>query len=602
MRYPNLSSEPKLSIDIETKDPGLKDLGPSNYRADKGYILGVAIGTDRHQEYYNYSQEHDRQYIKDVMALPNTKLGHSLIYDVDWLESEGIKVNGNLYDIMIAEALVDNTKDSYNLESIAEDYLGEQKDTSQVEQALAVLSIKPTKKRPIQDYLWLLSHDIVRDYALQDIRIPLKVFNKQHKTMENLGLLDLFDMESKLIRVLLYMRKIGVPYSTSLSQEASNDMQAILVESNRLLKNNYGDPNPNSGKEIAYHFYKLGIDHPYTDSGNPSITREFLESLVEEQGLEHYSVADFLPLLILNARRLGKSERDYIAGIREKYLCEDSETIRCTFHQTRDADNFGTVSGRFSCSKPNLQQISSKERDTFIGGHCRRAFTPYPNHKWVKVDYSQIEYRILAHYAKGAGAREVRERYNNDPLTDYHSYIVDLTGLKRPIAKNLNFGLAFGMGIKKLMRLYGWDEYKARDILSIYHGEAPFVKATMKDVRDVAVSRGYVKTILGRRAILSDERKAYIMFNRVIQGSGADLMKKAMIDIFESGLLDEKAHMHLTVHDELDFSILNDNSLVGIVKEIKHIMESALTLRVPIIAEASIGDNWGDVEKMELVA
>ena len=181
--------------------------------------------------------------------------------------------------------------------------------------------------------------------------------------MDSMSLLDLYAMESKLIRVLLYMRKIGVPYNTELSQESSADMQRILVESNKLLKDNYGDPNPNSAKEIAYLLYKQRIDHPYTDKGNPSITREFLEHLVEEKGLEHFAVADFLPLLILNARRLGKSERDYIAGIRENYLCKDGETVRCTYHQTRDANNFGTVSGRFSCSKPNLQQITSKERD-----------------------------------------------------------------------------------------------------------------------------------------------------------------------------------------------------------------------------------------------
>ena len=418
------------------------------------------------------------------------------------------------------------------------------------------------------------------------------------RIMETMKLMDLFYLECDLLRVLLYMRHLGVQYDTEISELCSNEMLNILDRSKGLLQSNYGNPNVNSARDLAYLFDKYSIEYPLTDKGNPSITRDLLENLVEEQGYEHYSIHDYLPLLILNTKRITKSERDYLTGIRENYLSADDSTIRCTFHQVRDANNFGTVSGRFSCSKPNLQQITSKERDSFIGGLCRRPFVPLPDHDWVKIDYSQIEYRFMAHYASGPGSKEIRDNYNIDPDTDYHHYIQDLTGLARPIAKNLNFGIAFGMGVNKMRKIYGWDEYKAYETLNTYHENAPFVKYSMNDVGRVAKSRGYIKTILGRVSQLPDKEKTYIMFNRLIQGSAADLLKKTMVDIYKSGILYD-CPLHLTVHDELDFSIPRTDKRDEYIKEIQHMMETAIPLKVPVKAEVSIGENWGDVEKYD---
>ena len=597
MRYPNLESAPIISVDIETYDPELSTKGPSNYRKPKGHILGVAIDVGDFAEYYDYSNEHDRQYIKDVMALPAPKIGHSLLYDVDWLQSEGIGVNGKLIDVMIAEALINNEKESYALDSIGRDYLQQTKEDTEIILALNKLGITPTKSRPAQNYLHMLDHDTVRPYALQDVHIPLGAWPRMERLLEHHSLDKLFDLESELIRVLLYMRQIGVPYDIDVSQQCTDKINEIYLDTKRRLKEDYGGVNVNSPQQVAYIFDKVGISYPYTEKGNPSFTREYLEQLIEQEELEHYSNVDYFPSLVYNARRLGKSERDYISGIRDNFLCADQKTIRCSFHQTRDANNFGTVSGRFSSSKPNLQQITSAERDDFLGGLCRRPFIPLPEHDWVKIDYSQIEYRFMAHYAKGPGSSEIRRSYNDDPDTDYHKYIVDLTGLDRPVAKNFNFGLAFGMGIGKMRRIYGWDEYKAYEMQETYHDNVPFVKFTMNDVGNVAKRRGYIKTILGRIAKLPDKRKAYVMFNRLIQGSAADLIKRAMVDIYKSGLLNYVS-MHLTVHDENDFSIPKGAKQTELISELKHMMETAIPLRVPVIAEASIGPNWGDVEKI----
>ena len=595
-RYPNYSHADIIAIDIETREHDFLVLGPSNYRKPKGHILGVAIAFGDHAEYYNVFDPNDKAYIRHALAIDIPKIGHNILYDVDWLESEGFTVNGRLIDTMIAEALIDNNKASYSLDSIAKEYLQETKEDTEIIRWLDENGIKPTKSKPAQDYLHLIPHDIVRSYALQDVGIVLNSWPTMSSYIKKLGLEKVFDLECELLRVLLYMRKTGVRYDTSVSKECSTQVNQILTQNNKILRDKYGSLNVNSGRDLAYLFDIFGIPYPQTDKGNPSITRDLLEHLVEEKELEHYTVHDYLPLLILNAKRLGKSERDYISGIRDKYICEDGETIRCTFHPTRDDSNFGTVSGRFSSSKPNLQQITSKERDSFIGGLCRRPFVPLPDHDWVKIDYSQIEYRFMAHYAKGQGSKEVRENYNLDPNADYHQYIQDLTGLPRPIAKNLNFGIAFGMGISKMRKLYGWSEYKAQEVLDTYHNGAPYVKHTMYDVARVAKQRGSIRTIYGRLAQLPDKNKAYVMFNRLIQGSAADLLKKAMVDIYKSGILDD-VHLHLTVHDELDFSIPKGEEQDDTILALKYMMQDALTLRVPVVAEVSKGPNWGDVEK-----
>ena len=522
------------------------------------------------------------------------------MYDMGWLESDGIDVKGSIFDTMVAEALIDNTRESYALEVVAQDYLAEMKDDAELIVALNAMGITPTKKKPVQDYLWMLPHETVASYAIQDAKVPLKAHYKQHRIMETMGVDKLFyDVEMKLLRCLLEMRKIGCPYSVEQSHASSIEAKDILDRSNKMMLSNYGNINPNSAREIAYWFDKLDIAYPMTAKGNPSIKREYLEHLIESEGLEKLSVHDYLPLLILNARRLGKSEKDYIESIRDNFLCSDGR-IRCSFHQTR-GEEYGTVSGRFSCSHPNLQQITSAERDSFIGGLCRRAFVPFDGCDWLKIDMSQIEYRLMAHYAKGPGSKEIRAAYNNDPNTDYHSYIVDLTGLIRPIAKNLNFGIAYGMGVKKMMAIYGWSEYKCYEILDTYHGNAPFIKYTMGDVERVAKQRGRIKTILGRQSQLNDANKAYVMFNRLIQGSAADQMKKTMVDLFDSGLM-QYMYPHLTVHDEMDFSIPKGSKQMEHIRAAVEIMENSVKLRVPVIAEASIGPNWGDVEKTKVAA
>jgi len=229
---------------------------------------------------------------------------------------------------------------------------------------------------------------------------------------------------------------------------------------------------------------------------------------------------------------------------------------------------------------------------------AREPFVPLPGHKWMKIDYSQIEYRFTAHFALGEGSDAVRAKYNDDPNTDYHQIIIDLTGLKRRFAKNLNFGVAYGMGARHMADYFQWELQYCYDILDIYHSRAPYIKTTSDKVQQIALRRGYIKTFLNRRSHLVDKKKAYTMFCRLTQGSAADLMKKAMVDTYEAGVYDVLP-LHLTVHDELDTSVPPTMEGVEAVLELQHIMENCITLDVPIIADIEFGNSWAHKKQPE---
>jgi DNA polymerase-1 len=258
----------------------------------------------------------------------------------------------------------------------------------------------------------------------------------------------------------------------------------------------------------------------------------------------------------------------------------------------------GTRSGRFSSTNPNLQQQPAKGVDEYWGQICREDFVPDKGCWWGKIDYSQIEYRFMAHFARGPGSDELRAAYNTNADQDYHQFIMNLTGLKRRYAKNLNFGIAFGMGATHMAELFGWTLDYCYEVLNIYHSKAPYVKATIQDVERTARRRGYIKTFLKRRSHLIDPSKAYTMYCRLVQGSAADLLKKAMHDCYTAGIFDVLPP-HVTVHDELGVSVPKTHAGISAFREMQHIMETCLIIKVPIKAEAEIGSNWANIKEFE---
>jgi DNA polymerase I-like protein with 3'-5' exonuclease and polymerase domains len=271
--------------------------------------------------------------------------------------------------------------------------------------------------------------------------------------------------------------------------------------------------------------------------------------------------------------------------------------------------------GRFSSANPNLQQVPSKTvlfADTpdelKLYTLCREIIIPDEGMLMGKADYSGQENRLMAHFAVGNGADEIRRKYNEIPDLDFHKYIGEVSGLYeeygedvgRKYAKNCSFGLGYGMQLQTMMETFGWNREEAERITMLYHDGAPFVRATMDKVSDVIVKRGYIKTLAGRHCRLrayngrTDTRSAYKGFNKLIQGSAADMTKKAVVMLDEKGILDIFP-LYLLVHDEIDFGIPRTEAAIRRLPEIREVMENTFPLSVPIRADPEVGVDWGHV-------
>lgn len=586
-KYPDLMESKIISFDIETYDPNLIKKGTGVYRED-GYILGVSIANDQgFSEYYNLCHEgieNDRKvknlnYLTEVLGNHCPKLAVNALYDLDWLENGyDIKINGKWNDIQIAEPLLDEYRKSYSLDALAEKYLGRHKYKTEIDEFCENNKLRGDSRR----HLYLMPYELVKKYAIEDVLLPLKIFTLQLEEMKKQNLIELYDMEMRLFPLLLQMRKTGVRINTTLLEEQTAKIGKEIEDLKEKIYTNWGEFNHNSSIQIAKVFENLGLECGKTEKGNPSADKKFLAGCRDEIAKD-----------ILEIRHKEKVYGTFLTNSFSNMLVGDR--IHCTYFPMK-SDKYGTKSGRFSSATPNLQQIPSDKNDP-ISRLCRELFISEDGHYWGKIDYSQVEYRLIAHYAQGPKSEEVRRQYNENPDTDYHQLIMDWTNTERKDAKRLNFGMAYAMGVNTCIDMFGWPREKAQQLIDRYHSVVPFVRFTRNNVGRVAKGRGYIRTILGRRARLSqlmrETRKEYTMFNRLIQGSAADIMKKAMVDCYESGIFDT-LKPHLTVHDELDVSIPKTKEGIEAFTEMKRLMENTVNLRVPLVADAEIGFNWSD--------
>jgi DNA polymerase I-like protein with 3'-5' exonuclease and polymerase domains len=623
--FPNLSGADVLAVDVETKDPDLRERGPGVRRG--AHIVGLAVGTGdarwyfpmRHEVGAEWNMDPDAvmAWARDTLACPMPKVGANLLYDADFLSAEGVTLAGEWWDVQIAEPLLDENRPSYSLDILGWQYLREGKRSS----ALSDWVEQAYRNNNYREEIWRTSPLLVGPYAEGDVELPMRILEKQVALLEEQELMDLWRIETGLLPMLLAMRQQGVRIDPVRRQVLDDRMTVELgTEQARLNKMAGGPINVNASTDLARLFDKIGEAYPRTPkTGAPSFTKGWLAQHPHEAAAA-----------IVSVRRLMKLRDTFVRGYASLAI---NDRLHCMFHPLRTDEN-GAVSGRFASSNPNLQNIPV--RDPLWGPLIRAMFIPEEGCEWIRHDWSQIEYRFLAHFGIGANAREVRRMYQTDPNTDFHEMVVGLTGLDRRSAKNVNFGLVYGMGVPLLASTLGLSRQEAEEtVFSVYHERVPFVKDTYNHASSLATSRGYVRTILGRRArfdywqprdwndtvengtweedgssaILGlgaararwgedmQLRRAFThkALNRVLQGSSADLMKKAMLLMWKSGIYKVLAAPHLTVHDELDHSMQKgDPQAEEAIAEVKRIMETAISIRVPVIADEERGPSWGE--------
>lgn len=612
--FPDLSRAKYIGLDSETKDPFIKTLGAGYIRHD-GYPVGVSIATlDGFRAYYPIAHEdggnvEDRgqviRYLRDQLRGDQPKVGAYIGYDLGWLRTLGVHVGGKKIDVAINEALIDENYYSYSLDSIAMRHLGLHKEEPLLQEAAIKYGVK--NEKDIKANLWRFHSQYVGPYAETDAELPIQVFEKQLEILKEQDLMRVFDLECGLIDLLLEMKFRGVPVDLEGAEKAIKQLEVKEYDTQKEVNKLAGMVvDVWSNKSIMAACEKLNVPFVTTEKNNPSFTAEWLDGMAES-----------IPLfgLIHKARKYNRSQTFITNSIINASV---NGRIHCDFNQTK-SDDKGTGTGRFSSSNPNLQQVPARDKE--MAPIIRGLFIPEPGERWCKWDYSQQEPRTTVHFAylrSFKGADVARNRYIEDPDTDYHQFIADLCSIERRPAKDINLGLAYGMGIGKMSRKLGKTLEETQEYFEIYHKNVPFVKLLSEECMRVANVRGYIKTILGRRrhfdlwvrgykstplryeeAVLQyglplKRFATYRALNSIIQGSCGDMMKLAMLTAYqEHGLVP-----YLTVHDELDDSVKDANDeKINLVQDV---MNNAVKLEVPLKVDVECGINWGHLDKIKI--
>ncbi len=561
-----------MSIDIETHDPNLLKKGPGEIRRD-GYILGVGIQEKGKRAQY-LDPIMDRERIENMLSDPCPKVAHNAAYDIPWLEASGFPVAGKVHDTMIIAALLDEHSPSFSLDSCAHKYLGEAKGDDEIRQ----YAESKGWKGPPQSHLAKMPRSLVGRYCKMDVDQTLRILDATLPLIEEQNLREIYEIEIGLFPLMRLMRRSGIAVDLGALSALKSDLQLVRAQQLADLIENYGEFNIRSGKQIAGVLDASGIGYGLTAKGNPKLGKAELARI---PGIGE---------AILSVREISTLLDNFVDGAFPEFMVEGR--LHPQFLQTK-RDEGGTVSGRFSARHPNLQQAPA--RHPVYGSKIRGLFIPDEGRVLLALDYDGIESRLFAHFAVHGEA--IRRAYNEDPELDYHQAVADMAGIERPPAKTINFAALYGAGVKKIAEQLGRGQAEGAAILAQYHSKFPAVKATMRAVEMEVRRKGYIETIGGRRARITPAMRVkgqyYLFLNRLIQGSAADLLKKAMYEAWKAGVF-ETITPQLLVHDEVVGSVEKGKEGDQAVDELKHIMETAYEFSVPIRVSGGRGKNWAE--------
>ena len=599
--YPDLRKYDEIAIDLETRDPDLKSKG-SGAIIGNGEVVGIAVAVPGRKFYFpiahgsgpNMDRKRTLNWFQDILNSDAIKIFHNAMYDVCWIRSMGLKINGQIVDTMIAASLIDENRFRFDLNSLSWDYLGHGKNESALNEEAKSRGLDPKAD------MWQLPAMYVGSYAEKDAELTLELWQIFKKELLHQDVESIFELETDLFPCLVDMRFLGVRVDVErahkLKQQLTLQEETLL---HQIKKETGVDVQLMAARSVAKVFDKLGLTYERTaKSQAPSFTKNFISNH------EHPVVR-----MIAKAREVNKAHTTFIDTIIKH---EHKGRIHADINQIR-SDQGGTVTGRFSYSNPNLQQLPARNKD--LGPMIRSIFIPEKGHRWGSFDYSQQEPRLVVHYAalhKFPSVNDVIDNYENDTSTDFHQVVADMAKIPRSQAKVINLGLFYGMGKAKLQAELGVSKDKAVELFDQYHAKVPFVKQLMNSASNRAQERGQIRTLLGRlcrfhlwepnqfgmhKALPHEDalqehgpgiRRAftYKSLNKLIQGSAADMTKKAMLDLYKNGIV-----AHVQIHDELCISVKDQEQADKIVE----IMQDAVTLEVPNKVDCELANTWGEI-------
>jgi len=645
----NLDGIDTVAIDIETYDPNLKTKGSGAIR-DDGFICGIAVASDNDLAYFPIRHSDttlDSDRVKKMWQILNdkifqndkiTKVFHNAMYDVCWIRAiTGKMIRGRIVDTMIAASVIDENRFRYSLDALSKDYLNEEKYKYDLQQKTLEWS-GGTVKDPMTN-MHKLPASIVKEYAKQDVNLTYKLWKLFDKKIDEVlytkddgeqkTCRKIFELETRLFLCLVDMKfkgvRIDVPKAITFGKHLKKRRDQIIkaIESITTIKVDIWAAA--SIKKLLDHLCIK--DYKVTPKSKmPQLPKDYLR--------KHNNKC---LRMIAKAREYDKAINTFIDGLLE-YVHEGR--IHADINQIR-SDTGGTVTGRFSMSNPNLQQIPAKG---YIGGKMRELFIPEEGCKWGSFDYSQQEPRIVVHYAIKLGlpgTESLQDEFDRDDA-DFHQIVADMANISRKQAKTINLGLFYGMGKIKLQRELGLDQRQAKELFNEYHSRVPFVRQLSQELIAFSKENRLLFTLHDRfcrfdkwettnkewnpeinrfnevplytkeqameafKAEMLDKYKenkidanymdyfdryytpafTYKALNRLIQGSAADMTKKAMVDLHEKGIIP-----HIQIHDELCFSTTDHEPEL-----IKSIMENTIPLEVKNKVDFESGPNWGTIK------
>jgi DNA polymerase-1 len=548
--------------------------------------VGKAAYVPLMHDYENAPQQLDRDWVlaqlKPLLEdKDQAKVGQNLKYDAHILSHYDIEMRGITFDTMIESYCLNSVATRHNMDALAKKYLGV--NTVHFED----IAGKGKKQLTFNQ----IDIEKAGHYAAEDADITLRlhqtIFAKLAKHSEQLSVFN--DIEMPLLPVLARMEQHGVLIDSDLLNEQSHSigmrLQELEIQAHDIAGQTFNLASPKQLQKILFEELKIPVIKK-TPKGAPSTAEEVLQELALDYPL---------PKVILENRGLSKLKSTYTDKL--PLLASKSGRVHTSYQQAV------TATGRLSSTDPNLQNIPIRSEE---GRKIRLAFIAPDHHKIVAIDYSQIELRIMAHLSDDPGLvlafSEGRDVHKATAAEIFAVDLADVTSDQRRSAKAVNFGLIYGMSAFGLAKQLDVPRHRAQEYMDKYFERYPNVMAYMEDTRQQATEQGFVETLFGRRLYLPDIKAKNAMrrkgaeraaINAPMQGTAADIIKKAMlaVDDWIQAQNDPRIQMTMQVHDELVFEIHQD-IVVETTAKLVEIMNNAVELKVPLIAEAGIGDNW----------
>lgn len=651
-QLPSWSGAKRVAVDVETCDPHLTELGPGPRRPG-GRLVGVAFAIEDGPRHYlpmrhaggdNLPVEEVQTYLRaNASAFNGDVVGAKLEYDLDWLWQEKIEFGGDASyrDIQIADPLIYELHDRYSMDHIAKRYGIPLKDEEMLRRAASEYRVDPKKG------LHLLPGRYVGQYGEGDVDRPLHILRRQERVLEEQDLWRIWNLECQVLPILVKMRRRGIRVNLQKLEKIESWTLAQEAECYRIVKEvtglTIGTMDINKARALAPVLEHIGLKLEKTESGEPNIDKAVLASVNHP-----------VTRAIGQARKVNKLRTTFAASVRKYGIPDGENYVRIhsTFNQiareTEKGDQKGVRYGRLSSIDPNLQQQPA--RDEFANT-WRDIYEPEEGAVLGAPDYSQQEPRWTTHYAavsKLTGAEEAARAYRENPDLDNHDFMTrlvygdavdsmekDVYKRSRGRCKNIYLGLCYGEGGGKLSHDLGlpsrwalsvgkWPDRKvlffegrsqalearrnhgegfvweaageeAQAILDQFNEKAPFIKELAKKAEGVAKKRGYVVTVGGRHLHFPQRQDGsydwtHKALNRIIQGSSADQMKTAMVQIHREM---PEAFIQLQVHDELVGSFASHDEGKRVAKIMRECIPDTL---VPFKVDLEMGPSWGNLK------